>query len=187
MRQRAHHGHRPLGPRCNFITSHGAHAEIPVPLHLVEACSALSAVVKMSLAADLVAHVAVIGQALQGLCVDLRNWLPVHSPPLLSSFPARLQLWAPLPRHGPACQVRSCWPALPASGSCSGTRVPEQEEGIRNSTCRPLVLFVPCFSRDVLLCIKLLRTRGLMLQANPFQSVSRALLWGFWSGKGQRR
>lgn len=134
----------------------------------MEACSALSAAVKMSLAADLVACMAVAGQAHQGSRVDIRNWLPVRSPPLRSSFPPRLQLWAPLPRREPACQVRSCWSALSASCSCSGTRVPEQE-GCR----RPLVLFVPCFSRDVLLCVKLLFTLGLKLQANPFHPVLR--------------
>lgn len=73
----------------------GAHAAIPVPLCLVESCSVLSAVVKILLVSDLVAHMAVIGQAYQGLRVDIRHWLPAPSPPPLSSFPAALQPWAP--------------------------------------------------------------------------------------------
>lgn len=122
---------------CDFIMSHGAHAAIPVLLPVGETWGALSVVFTMSLVADLVAHRAVIGQPYQGLCVYIRSWLSVCSL-LLSSFPACVQLWAPLPRCEPECQVHSCWPALPASCSCPGTRDPGQEE-----SCRLLVLLVP--------------------------------------------
>jgi len=153
---------------------------MPVPLRLVEARSAFSALVKISFVADFVAHVAVTGQAYQGLRVDIRIWLPVRSPPLLSSFPPRLQLWAPLPRREPACRIRRCWPSRSASCSCAGTRVPEQE-----GCCRPTALLVPCFSRAVSLCVKLLCTRGLRLQANPAHPVLRTLLGAFGQEGGR--
>lgn len=183
FRQRALRGHRPSGLHCDCIMCHGAHAAIPVPLRLVEACSVLSAVVKISLIADLVAHVTLIGQAYQGMCVDIRNWLPVRSPPPLSSFSARLPLWAPLPRREPAaCQVRSCLPALSASCSCSGTGVPEQE-----GCCRPPVLFVLCFSRDALLCcVKFPRTARSQTVGKSLSPGLKDSAWGSWSGKGQR-
>lgn len=147
------------------MSHEAAHAAIPVLLPVLEGRGALSAVFRMTLVADLVAHMAVIGQPYQGLCIYIRSWLSVHSPLLLSSFPACVQLWAPLPRCEPACQVHSCWPAPPASCSCPGTRDPGQEE-----CCRPLVLLVPYFSRHMLLCAKLLPTLGLKLKANSFQS-----------------
>lgn len=152
------------GQLCDFIMSHEAHAAIPVLFPVVETWGALSVVFRMSLVADLVAHTAVIGQPYQGLCVYIRSWLSVHSPLLLSSFPACVQLWAPLPRCEPACQVHSCWPALPASCSCPSTREPEQEE-----SCRLLVLLVPYFSRHMLLCAELLLALGLKQKANTFQ------------------
>lgn len=97
---------------CDFIMSHEANAAIPVLLPVGETWGALSAVFRMSLLADLVAHRAVIGQPYQDLCVYIRSWLSVHSPLLLSSFPACVQLWAPLPRCEPVCQVHSCSPSL---------------------------------------------------------------------------
>lgn len=148
-----------------MMSHEAAHAAIPVLLPVLEGRGALSAVFRMTLVADLVAHMAVIGQPYQGLCVYIRSWLSVRSRLLLSSFPVCVQLWAPLPRCEPACQVHSCWPAPPASCSCPGTRDPGQEE-----CCRPLVLLVPYFSRHMLLCAKLLPTFGLELKANPFQS-----------------
>lgn len=75
LRQRGHCGHQLSELHCDCITSHEAHAGIPVLLHLVEAFRVFSVAVKIPLVADLVAHVAVTGQAYQGLCVDIRNWL----------------------------------------------------------------------------------------------------------------
>lgn len=100
-------------------------------LPVVEAWGALSAVSRMSLVADLVAHMAAIGQPYQGLCVYIRTWLSVHSPLLLNSFPACVQLWAPLPRCEPACQVHSCWPAPqpPAAVPAPGTRGRKKSAG----------------------------------------------------------
>lgn len=132
----------------------------------------LPAVVKMSLVADLVAHMAGIGQAFHGLCADIRNWLPVLPPPLLSLFPVVCSS-GPLSHAVSQCARYTAAGLLSASCSCSGTRVPEQE-----GCCRPLVLHGPCFSRDMLLCVKLL---GLKLWANP---GTRHLEGGREEGKG---
>lgn len=92
--------------------SHGAHAALPVLLPVGETWGALSAVFRMSLVADLVAHIAVTGQPYQGLCVYTRSWLSVRSPLLLSSFPGCVQLWAPVPRCDPGAQLLACSPSL---------------------------------------------------------------------------
>lgn len=163
---------------CDFIMSHGAHAAIPVLLPVGETWGALSVVFTMSLVADLVAHRAVIGQPYQGLCVYIRSWLSVCSL-LLSSFPACVQLWAPLPRCEPECQVHSCWPALPASCSCPGTRDPGQEE-----SCRLLVLLVPYTFPDTS-CSAQSSYLRLVSDWKLFSLKDSA--WGSWSGKGQRK
>lgn len=134
MRQCAHCGHQQSGLRSDFVMTSGAHAAIPVPLRLVESCSVLSAVVKILLVSDLVAHVAVVGQAYQGVRVAIRNWFPVPSPPPLSSFPAPLQPRAP--SHA-VSQRAGYEAARSASCSCSGTGVPGQA-----GCCRPQG---PCF------------------------------------------
>lgn len=68
-----------------------------------------------------------------------------------------LQLWAPLPRREPACQVHSCWPAL----SLLQLAAPAPGSQRRKDTAG---LWCCVFSRDMLLWVKLL---GLKLWVNP--------------------
>lgn len=108
------------------------------------------------------------------------NWLTVCFPPLLSSFLARLQLWAPLPRHEPLWQVHSCWPALSAPCSCSSTGVPEQE-----GCCKPPVLFVLFFQRHA--AMHEVAVYPWPQTAGKSFSPTKDSAWGSWSGTGQRR
>lgn len=122
--------------------------------------------VKTSLVADLVAHMAVIGQAYQGLRVDIRNWLPVRPPPLLSSFPACCSS-GPLSH---AVSQRARYAAAgrlsqpPAAAPAPGSQSRKDAAGLSCCLCR-------VFSRDMLLCVKLLSMRGLKLQADTFHPV----------------
>lgn len=160
----------------------GAHAAIPVPLCLVESCSMLSAVVKILLVSDLVAHVAVIGRAYQGLRVDIRNWLPVPSPPPLSLFPAPLQHWAPshamsqLAGYEAAGLLAQPPAAAPAPGSQG------RQDAADPRCCLGRVSFQRCVAMRKVATYLWSQTAG-----KSFSSSLKESTWGFWSGKGQKR
>lgn len=50
----------------------------------------------------------------------------------------------------------------------------------------PGAVWAMYLSKDMSLCVKLLRTCGLKLQANPFHPVLRSLLGAFGLGRGRK-